>query len=45
MLQEHLGQELNSMRAAEPEAEQLLRVREDVLVLEGVGFYVPTERL
>jgi hypothetical protein len=38
MLQEHLGQELNSMKAAEREAEQLLRVREEVLVLEEFGF-------
>jgi hypothetical protein len=37
MPQEHLDQELNSMMAAELEAEQLLRVQEEVLVLEGVG--------
>jgi hypothetical protein len=43
--QEHLDQELNSTRAAEREAEQLLRVLEEVLVLEGFGFWVPIERL
>ena len=45
MLQEHLDQELNSMRAAEPGAEQLLRVQEDILVLKGVGVYLLPERL
>lgn len=39
-----LDQELNSTRAAEPEAERLLRVQEDILVQEGVGVLVP-ERL
>ncbi len=43
--QEHLDQELNSTRAAEREAELLLRVREEVLVLEGFGFWVLIGRL
>ena len=37
MLQEHLDQEQNSMRAAEQEAEKPLRVLEEILLVEGLG--------